>query len=387
MPSRRRGIVGAALVLAACSPAPRASARPAAEFLLVSDDSTAWVRSSADTVVVQRAPLLIATLADRLIEIYLAEEAIDFEEASFLVSRVFRRDLVSGDSTLVFADSTVLRDVMQFVKTHPDAERLDEDEASREATRTVESGVTPLAVIGNTIGLEVHVDRTVGELGTHDTYRATIDLLTGRRLALAGVIGVKGAGNTMVAARQRFSAAIALAARREGPVGKEASKALAALILDSLSFSLTREGDSLAAVFLAHDEQVIDEVRDTHRFSLEPIALASPTWWRDARAPLPEQRPDSSSRFALGAIYLEVRYDGEEVGSISTRTPSATRPVTRMRGPVRWVIALGDSVKPHGQWRRALERAFAESGYYSDEVRAVSRRGRSRANTNRLSAL
>ena len=73
-------------------------------------------------------------------------------------------------------------------------------------------------------------------------------------------------------------------------MGKAASQALKSLLVDSLSFSLAREGDSLAAIFLAHDEQVIDETRDTHRFSLEPIPLAAPAWWRAARAPLPEQQ-------------------------------------------------------------------------------------------------
>ena len=102
-----RSLIACLLPLVACSPTPRSSARPDAEFLVVSDDSTAWVHSSADTVVVQRAPLLLTTLGDRLVEVYVAEEAMNFDDGSFLVSRVYRRDLASGDSTLVFADSTV----------------------------------------------------------------------------------------------------------------------------------------------------------------------------------------------------------------------------------------------------------------------------------------
>ncbi len=387
---RRRGLFCVALTLLACSPSPRvgAGARVAEEFLLVSDDSTAWVRASADTVVVRRAPLLLATLADRLIEIYVAEESFDFEEATFLVSRVFRRDLVSGDSALVFADSSVLREAMRFVREHPTAERLEDEDTPPDGARSLESSVTPLGVIGSTIGLEIHVDRTIGELGTHDTYRATVDIASGRRLSLAQVISPQAAATALVVAHQRFAAAIVLASRRDGPVGKAASLALKSLMVDSLSFSLAREGDSLAAIFLAHDEQVIDEARDTHRFSLEPIPLAAPAWWRAARAPLPELHSDSVSHFEVGSFTLDVRYDDEDVASVVTRSGRGTRSVARMRGPLRRVIAVGDSViKPRGQWRRALENAFSESGYYSDQVRAASLRSRARPTAARQAAL
>jgi hypothetical protein len=371
-----------------CSPVPRASARPNAEFLLVSDDSTAWVHSSADTVVVQRAPLLVATLDGRLIEIFVADEPINFENATFLVSRLFRRDLVSGDSTLVYADSTVLREVMAFVRAHPDAERLDADEPEADDVRAFESSITALDVIGGTIGVEVHLDRTVGELGTHDTYRATVALHTGKRLALADVVSPASARATLHTARQRLTAAIAVAGDSAGPVGRAASRALATLHFDSLSFSLARRGDSLAVEFLAHDEQVIDEARDSHRFALQPISLVAPTWWPAARRVLPAQQADSSARFDVGDVLLDVTYDSQDVAQVVTRTTSGTRVVTRMRGPVRRAIAVGDSlIAPVGQWRRSLERAFSESGYYSEQVRAASLRVRARPTAARQAAL
>lgn len=375
-------------LMAACAPSARDSARPTAEFLLVSDDSTAWVRSSADTVIVQRAPMLIATLGGRLIEIYVAEEPVNFRDVAFLVSRVFRRDLVSGDSTLVYADSTVLREAMAYVRAHPGAERLDADEPADDAPRAVEASITAADVIGTTLGIEVHVDRTVGELGTHDTYRATVDLPTGRRLALGDVIAPAAAQSAIGAARRNLASAIVLAGRRAGPLGKDASRAMAALSFDSLSFTLARSGDSLAARFLVHDEQVIDEARDTHRYSLEPIALAAPAWWSAARRMLPKQLPDSSSRVDVGPVSLDLRYDSSEVAFVAARTSAGPRPVTRMRGPVRRVIAISDSlVSPAGTWRGALQRAFTESGYYSELVRAASLPSRTRPTAPRQAAL
>jgi hypothetical protein len=337
---------------------------------------------------VQRAPMLLATLGGRLIEIYVAEDPINFEAASFVVGRVFRRDLVTGDSTLVYADSSVLREAMAYVRAHPDAERLDDDETVPDDARTFESSVTPLEVVGATLGVEVHLDRTVGELGTHDTYRATIDLLTGRRLSLADLIVPSQASASLLVAHRNLAEAIALAGRRAGPVGKAASKAIASLPFDSLSFSLTRRGDSLAAQFLAHDEQVIDEVRDTHRFALEPIPLVPPAWWSAARRTLPRQLPDSTARFDVGQVLLDVTYDSQDVAQVAAHTSGGSRAVTRMRGPVRRAIAVGDSlIAPAGQWRRALQRAFAESGYYSEQVRAASLRRRARPTASRQAAL
>ena len=384
----RIATLGVALWLVGCKPAPRSGARPDAEFLVVSDDSTAWVRSSADTVIVQRAPMLIATLNGRLIEIYVADDAINFSDATFLVNRVYRRDLVSGDSTLVFADSAVLRDAMTYLRAHPDAERLDDEEPPTEGARAFESAITPTAVVGTTIGVAVHNDRSLGELGTHDSYRATVDLVSGRRLSLAEIVTPAQAAATIVTARQNLIGAVVLAGRREGAVGKAASRAIAALQFDSLSFTLARSGDSLAVQFLAHDEQMIDEVRDTNRFALEPLALPAPTWWTAARRTLPRMLPDSSTRFDVGAVSLDVKYDADDVAMIKTRTGSAARSVTRMRGPLRRVIAVGDSlIAPRGQWRRALERAFTESGYYSEQVRAASLRNRARPSGSRQAAL
>lgn len=379
----------AAILVSACGISPRSGARPEAEFLLVADDSTAWVHTFADTVIVHRAALRITTLDRRLIEIYMAEEPINFEDASFLVTRVFRRDLVRGDSTLLFADSTVLSEAMAFARAHPDAERLDENDGESLSERSLESSVTLLASVGPTLSIEVHRDRNQGDAGTHDTFRATIDLRTGRRLTLGQVVDSSAARAAFGAARVAFSDAVTLAWQRRGPVGKAASRALALLTLDSLSFSLTRSGDALAVQYVAHDEQVIDEMRDAHRFSLEPLTLrASPDWWAVARRTLPRDTANATTRFDPGPVALEIRYGAEDQATIVALTASGSRAVAQMRGPIREVIAVSDTLlEPRGQWRSALKRAFAESGYYSEQVRAVSLRSRARPTAARQAAL
>ncbi|MCC7054791.1 MAG: hypothetical protein IT355_16085 [Gemmatimonadaceae bacterium] len=372
-----------------CRPALPATPMAEAEFLVVTDDSTAWVRAGRDTVQVLRAPMLVAELAGRLVEIYVAEDPIDFEEASFLVTRVYRRDLVSGDSALVFADSTVLREAMAWVAAHPGAERLDsEEELPPDEGRALESSITPLEVVGPVMGLEVHVDRTVGELGTHDTYRATVDLATGRRLALGDLVPHRAAADAMVTARQHIGSAVSLATKQGGAVGRAAGAAIGALLMDSLSFSLVRRNDSLAAQFLLHDEQVIDEEHDAHRYALEPVTLPATGWWPGAVGTLPREGDDSTLAFAIGTLALTVHADREDMAMVTADTRRGPRPVLAMRGPVRRLILVADSlIAPAGQWRRALQRAFSESGYYSDQVRAASLRNRARPTAARQAAL
>jgi hypothetical protein len=378
----------ATVMCIACTASRRAPSAVTAEFLLVSDDSSAWVRVSADTVTVLRAPIMLAVLAGRLTEVSVVEEAHDFENASFLISRVFRRDLVTGDSAMVFTDSMVVQELQHFTRANPDAVPLSSDEEPGDGARSVESSVVLLDVVGHTLGVEVHRDRMVGEIGTHDTFRATLDLRTGKRLRVTDILTPGAASSTLAAAEQSLGAAVALAARRDGTVGRAVSRAIAALPFDPVSFSLKRKGDALSAEFLAHDEQVIDEARDSHRYTLEPIVLPSPLWWSAVRATLPREVSDTLSLVTAGGLTLELAYDAYDMAVVHSRGSAGSRALLRLRGPVRRVIALSDSlVVPGGAWRGPLTRAFSQSAYYSDEVRAASLRRRARPTATRQAAL
>jgi hypothetical protein len=379
------------LGLLACSGPPRVNAStPAdAEFLLVSDDSTIWVRASPETTVVRRAPVSLLLVENRLVELFVVEDAIDFPDASFLVEQLFRRDLLTGDSALVFADSAVIREAVAYMKAHPDAERLDPDDAPSEAARSVESSVVPMDAVAGMLGVEVHQDRMVGEYGTHNTFRVMVDLRTGRRLALGDILPAPAARAVQAAARTQLDSAIRLAATRGGAFGGQASRALASLQFDSLSFSLARSGDALAVQFLAHDEQVIDEARDTHRFALEPIPTSAvPTWWAAARDMLPRVHSDSVTRFSAASQSVSLRYDPEDIALVMAAVDNRFKTVTHMRGPVRRMIPLKRATSAADMaMRRALERAFTESGYVAQQVRAASLRDRARSTATHQAAL
>jgi hypothetical protein len=383
---RRTLIVCAAFALTSCSTPPRDAARPSAEFLLVSDDSTTWVRTFADSVAVQRAPIRLSALDRRLIELYIVEEPIDFADASYLVPRVYRRDLARGDSVLLFADSVVIAEAAAYMRAHPDADRIEPDDAESEVEQSLESTVTLLGVVGPTLGIEVHRDRSAGERGTHDTFQATIDLHSSRRLTLAQLVDSGIAREAFATAGSAFRDAVMIASQRAS--GRDVSRALSLLTLDPLSFSLTRLGDSLAVRYLAHDEQLIDETRDTHRFSLEPVSLRAPGWWRGAQERLPRDSTDAVVRFDAGAISLTVTWGSYGRLRVASHTAGGSRPVLEMVGPIRELVVLSDSlIDPAPAWRRALERAVTESGYTSDQVRTASLRNRARPTAARQAAL
>ena len=92
----------------------RAEALPPAEFLFAAGDSTYWVRSGPDGMRVRSAPILLTDVNGRLYEIFLADDGAEYPDASFVTARLWARELRQRDSTLLFADSTVLRELASW---------------------------------------------------------------------------------------------------------------------------------------------------------------------------------------------------------------------------------------------------------------------------------
>ncbi|HEX7123387.1 MAG TPA: hypothetical protein VF178_13510, partial [Gemmatimonadaceae bacterium] len=88
-----------ALVVAtagACGGVDRAP--PPASFLLVAGDSTFWVTSMAGETHVRRSPILLAFIDNAFHEVYVTDDDRSYFDAVIVGQRVYRRDLVRGDS-------------------------------------------------------------------------------------------------------------------------------------------------------------------------------------------------------------------------------------------------------------------------------------------------
>lgn len=382
---------GAALALAsaaACSrsspPAGAGAKPPRTEFLLVAGDSTYWVTTGGDRTRVRGAPLTLARFGGRFYEVYVGDDDRSYYDAVFVGQRIFRRDLVSGDSAQVYADSAVVVAARRYGAAHPGEAPLREtDEGSERPEVALSSEVAIVASHGAYLTYDVHSSREVrGALENSAIRRAVIDLRTGRRLRVADLVGAQQAAAVLAEGRRRFAAALdsARAARDD-----RARRALAQFVFEPSSFGLDDVERAPAVVFLAPGQG-----RDAGGFALPlaPIVVEpAPDWW----APLSPTLPVSlTERAADGVLWsrpagdVEARYDSASAGyTLLLRAPHAAGErgewtLGRVQGPVRQLYWL-DEPPLDSTTRRALARAFDESALYSDEARTVSWRGRSGA--------
>src|SRR3954466_13931536 len=80
---------------------------PTAEFLVSAGDQTYWVQSSTSGLRIRGSPLILARSSGRYYEIFVSEIDRSFPRALFSGERVFRRELASNDSDLIYDDTAV----------------------------------------------------------------------------------------------------------------------------------------------------------------------------------------------------------------------------------------------------------------------------------------
>ena len=260
-------------VLAGCGDAARSAslspAPPAAEFVLAAGDSTFWVTSDAKGIRVRGAPLDLAEVGGRFFELYVVDNDLSFTGADLVGQSIYRRDLRTGDSTVVFTDSLVPYLAREYGRANPDDHRLGKNEEPDEkpvlrATASLDID----AEYGPFVSYSLHTD--VEREGTplwHVSRRGVIDLRTGRAATLSDVVGP----DTVDVERHRElalkSALDSIRASRDER-GIRASALLSRYRLDPRSFSITTWDGGPA------------------------IAYALPGCRRGGRGPRPSARPD-----------------------------------------------------------------------------------------------
>ncbi len=165
---------------------------PRADVIITTADSSYWVTSDAKGIRIRAAALLIAKIDGRYQEIYVADDDRSYLDAVFVGQRLYRRDLLSGDSTVLFADSVVPRLATAYAKRHPTAAPLGPDEEALEhPSITATADLEVLDIISDATGtylhLEYHTDQTRGdgrgEGSTQNAVRdAVLDATTGREV-------------------------------------------------------------------------------------------------------------------------------------------------------------------------------------------------------------
>ena len=368
----------AAILMAGCAGVTRQPAPPPAEFLVATSDSTFWVRTDSTGLHLRGSPLQIARVDGRYYEIYVADDDRSFADGVFVGQRVYRRDLLSGDSTVIYRDTVVGPIAAAWERRHPNAPRLAPDEPAEDNpdTRAI-AEIEFLDLHGPWLSLELHVDvdgRTAPH--AHDTRRAVADLRTGRAATLAELFGSGTARSVAAAGRSAFSGARDSVRRIPDAIGARARAALDALRFDDTSFSIEALGDAPAVAFLVPGG---GKGARGITLPLTPIRAVAPDWWAtDVRGTIATTVAGTGPGRALER-WQRPRYEllarTDTAGAVIALAlrDSARREfaIGRMHGEVRRVFWL-DAAPLDSAARRGLTHAFDEAAFYSDDVKTAS---------------
>ncbi|HEU4721395.1 MAG TPA: hypothetical protein VFS59_08530 [Gemmatimonadaceae bacterium] len=369
-------LVGA---IACRSPQADVASPPAADFVLAAGDSSYWVTSDGGSITMRGAPLELARVDGRFYELYVADDDRSYEDAVLVGQRIFRRDLVTGDSLLVFEDTVVPRLAALYARLHPEDTPLrPTDEANEDPLWQATTTIDLVELHGPFLSYTLHADVERDDAAHwHTSRRGVIDLTTGRPASLARVVG----GDVARIARRRTLAVASIvdSVRAGGSRIDRARTAslLRAYHLDPAGFTLTTLDGQPAVAYALSGRGEGDE---GHLLELPPIHIGEPGWWTEALPSLPVASADGTRHvWRHGRYEVVARQDSSARvarlllrDSTSREWPVGTVPVPASR--VYWL----DQPSVDSVTRRALTRAFDESVLYDDAVRAASfRRGRS----------
>ena len=358
-------------VLGGCST--ERTAPPRAEFLVGAGDSIYWVHSDGNRVSVRGSPLLLARFGGRFYEVYVTDDDRSYYDAVLVGQRLYRRDLVTGDSMLVFQDSMVAAVERAYRNVHPDDERLRPDEEGSERPRTTATAELEIVGLhGPWLSYEYHADLDIESgLESHTVRRGVIDLRSGREASVAVLFGDTTARRIVAEGRRAFEDAIDSVLSSHDDRAERAADAVGELEFDSASFGITDVALRPAIQFVATGR---GGRAGGIALPLEPIIARATAWWEAVVDGLPLVSPDSTrlrwprTRYSVNAL---VDSGGDSM--LLTLADSAGTSWTAARlpagaGQIFWL----DEPALDSASRRALARAFDEAVFYSDEARSAS---------------
>ena len=377
-PPLRRALAIAILAgVAACRGAPAAdpSRAPSVDFILSAGDSSFWVTTADGTVHVRGAPLELARVDGRFYELYVVDDDQSYEEAVFIGQRIFRRDLLTGDSLLVYEDTIVPRLAARYARLHPEDVRLQpSEETIDEPLWRVTTTIDLAEVHGPFLSFSLHADVERDDADPwHTSRRGVIDLSTGRPATLERVAG----GDIGRITRRRNVAAAAMidSVRTGGDRIDRARTAslLRAYHLDPGSFAISVVDGQPAIAYALSGRGEGDE---GHLLELPPIGIGEPAWWVNAAPSMPVTSTDGMRQvWRHGRYEVVARQDSSTNAARLLLRDSTSRewPVGNVPVPATRIYWL-DRPPADSASRRALVRAFDESALYDEEVRAASLR-------------
>lgn len=362
-----------ALIAADCTQQPKPTQPPpAAEFVVTAGDSAFWVTSADGRLRIRRAPLTIANVAGRFYELYVADDDRSYFDALLIGQRIYRRDLVSGDSVQVFEDRRVSGIARAYAAAHPGERRLGSDEDGSDDPHTVATSEAELLeVVGPLLSLAYSTDVDIANVeDSHVMRHGVVDLRDGSIATLHGVFGDSSAHRIINEGRAAYRIVIDSVRRAHGSRGRRAARAIDAFRFDSTSFAIVDIDGVPAVGFFVPGE---GGVGGGLSLALPHVRAPEPKWWSDVALTIPKLSADSVSEIWSGPRYdVVARYDssGEFATLVVRDSTKREWSAARLPTPARRVYRL-DTPDVDTTAVRGLARAFDESTLYSGAARTV----------------
>ncbi|MGH7655500.1 MAG: hypothetical protein ACREN6_12640, partial [Gemmatimonadaceae bacterium] len=305
-------------------------------------------------------------------EIYVADDDHSYFDAVLVGARLWSRDLVTGDSSQLFADTLVPRYAAEYAKAHPGDTPLGKDDEAADHPRTsVTADVDVLGVHGPYVSYEYRTDMdVVGErenVDRHTARRGVLDLRTGKPVTVAALFGDEAAARAERAASAEWTLArdslLALRDRRS----RRAQRVLAAFEFDANSFTIGSRNGQPRVMYAVPG---IASRGSVNALELAPREVPVAPWWHSFRDELPAG-PDSLLSWKHGAVELRAALtpDGDAARLVLRDASRRDWRVGTVGAPVWRVLWLDGAVKPGD--RKALNRAFNDASMYSTDSRIV----------------
>lgn len=352
--------------------APRAPLPPT-EFLLLAGDSTFWVKTGSETTKLRGSPIQIARYGGRFYEIYLADDDRSYPDAAIVGERLYRRDLLTGDSLLVFEDTAIAGVARWYARTHPGERPLSGDsEPSDEPRLSATSELSVRAHHGRYLSYEYRLERDAeGADPWHAVRRGVIDLERGEPATLAGVFGDTAARRIAHDGAALFSQALDSVTASRDRRAASAVRALADFRFDPASFTITDVGNAPAVEFI-----VVGRGPETSgkMLTLPAIPAPAPAWWSDVSDAMPVPGAGDQVPMWHHGTYDVAVFDtaGSDWGRLTLIDHAAHRwTLGRVPTPA-WRIFWLDMPAVDSTALRALSHAFDEAALYAEDARTAS---------------
>ena len=360
------------MAAAACGTRRAPAAVQHADFIVTTGDSSYWVTSGPQGLRMRGVPMLLARVDGRYREIYVADDDHSYFDAVLVGARLWSRDLLTGDSTELFADTLVPRYAALYARAHPgEAPLTKDDEAAEHPRVTVTADVDVLGVHGPYVSYEYRTDMDVaGErenVDRHTARRGVLDLRTGKAVTVAALFGGEAAGRAELDASAEWKLArdslLALRDRRS----RRAQRVLASFEFDATSFTIASREGRPRVVY------AVPGVASRGSLSAVPLAardVPAAPWWHSLRDELPAG-PDSLLSWKHGPLELRASLtaDGDAARLVLRDVSRRDWRVGTVGAPVWRVLWLDATLKPAD--RNALTRAFNDASMYSTDSRIV----------------